>query len=126
MHDVIIIGAGPAGLSAARWCDELGLDTLLLEEQEQVGGQLHRIFNPITNYLGVSAKDGKEMLQRFNDDLEGGVGHRGRGVYRCRPRYCAPTLSVISSLRCLRSTRLLLRIPRRRSFCSVSPGTSAS
>ncbi|HSB26553.1 MAG TPA: NAD(P)/FAD-dependent oxidoreductase [Pyrinomonadaceae bacterium] len=70
MHDVIIIGAGPAGLSAARWCDELGLDTLLLEEQEQVGGQLHRIFNPITNYLGVSAKDGKEMLQRFNDDLE--------------------------------------------------------
>ena len=70
MHDVIIIGAGPGGLSAARWCDELGLDTLLLEEQEQVGGQLHRIFNPITNYLGVSAKDGSEMLQHFNDDLK--------------------------------------------------------
>ena len=31
MHDVIIIGAGPAGLSAAFWCDELGLDTLVLE-----------------------------------------------------------------------------------------------
>ena len=28
MHDVLIIGAGPAGLSAASWCDELGLDTI--------------------------------------------------------------------------------------------------
>ncbi len=40
MHDVIIIGAGAAGLSAARWCDELGLDTLVLEQSEEVGGQL--------------------------------------------------------------------------------------
>ena len=32
MHDVIIIGAGPAGLSAAFWCDELGLDTLVLAD----------------------------------------------------------------------------------------------
>ncbi|HEX5705208.1 MAG TPA: FAD-dependent oxidoreductase [Pyrinomonadaceae bacterium] len=38
MHDVIIIGAGAAGLSAARWCDELGLDTLVLEQAEEVGG----------------------------------------------------------------------------------------
>ena len=36
MFDVIIIGAGPAGLSAALWCDELGLDTLVLERGEFV------------------------------------------------------------------------------------------
>jgi flavin-dependent dehydrogenase len=38
MHDVIIIGAGPAGLSTAFWCDELGLDTLVLEQAEQSAG----------------------------------------------------------------------------------------
>ena len=46
MHDVLIIGAGPAGLSAARWCDELGLDTLVLEQAEEVGGQLLSVHNP--------------------------------------------------------------------------------
>ena len=70
VHDVIIIGAGPAGLSAASWCDELGLDTLLLEQAEQVGGQLHSIFNPIRNYLGCDARDGQELLQAFTGNLE--------------------------------------------------------
>lgn len=65
MHDVIIIGSGPAGLSAARWCDELGLDTLVLEQSEEVGGQLLSVFNPIENYLGVHAKDGRELRDRF-------------------------------------------------------------
>ncbi|HEV2835843.1 MAG TPA: NAD(P)/FAD-dependent oxidoreductase [Pyrinomonadaceae bacterium] len=65
MHDVIIIGAGPAGLSAALWCDELGLDTLVLEQSEQVGGQLHRVYNPIENYLGLKTRNGKELLELF-------------------------------------------------------------
>ena len=55
MHDVIIIGAGPAGLSAALWCDELGLDTLVIEREREVGGQLLRVYNPINNYLGAQA-----------------------------------------------------------------------
>ncbi|HEX8684845.1 MAG TPA: FAD-dependent oxidoreductase, partial [Pyrinomonadaceae bacterium] len=61
MHDVIIIGAGPAGLSAALWCDELGLDTLVIERQPEVGGQLLRVHNPIENYLGLSAANGREL-----------------------------------------------------------------
>src|SRR3989454_7898755 len=65
MHDVIIIGAGPAGLSAARWCDELGLDTLVLEQNEEVGGQLLSVHNPIENYLGVRAANGRELRDRF-------------------------------------------------------------
>ena len=65
MHDVLIIGAGPAGLSAARWCDELGLDTLVLEENEEVGGQLLSVHNPIENYLGVRATNGRELRDRF-------------------------------------------------------------
>lgn len=70
MHDVIIIGAGPAGLSTAFWCDELGLDTLVLEEAEEIGGQLHRIYNPIENYLGVKTDNGKEFLKLFAADVD--------------------------------------------------------
>ena len=70
MHDVIIIGAGPAGLSTAFWCDELGLDTLVLEQAEQIGGQLHRVHNPIENYLGVKANNGDEFLELFAKDVE--------------------------------------------------------
>jgi len=65
VHDVLIIGAGPAGLSAARWCDELGLDTLVLEQNEDVGGQLLWVHNPIENYLGLQAANGRELCQRF-------------------------------------------------------------
>src|SRR5260370_1869944 len=65
MHDVLIIGAGPAGLSAARWCDELGLDTLVLEQKDEVGGQLLSVHNPIENYLGVRAANGRELRDRF-------------------------------------------------------------
>ena len=70
MHDVIIIGAGPAGLSAAFWCDELGLDTLVLEQAEEVGGQLHRVYNPINNYLGLNTRNGTELLERFTKDMD--------------------------------------------------------
>ncbi|HEX6717835.1 MAG TPA: FAD-dependent oxidoreductase [Pyrinomonadaceae bacterium] len=70
MHDVIIIGAGPAGLSTAFWCDELGLDTLVLEQAEEIGGQLHRVYNPIENYLGLKTRNGKELLELFAADVE--------------------------------------------------------
>src|SRR5689334_16290115 len=70
MHDVIIIGAGPAGLSAAFWCDELGLDTLVLEQAEAIGGQLLRVYNPINNYLGLKAQDGPELLGHFSAGVD--------------------------------------------------------
>ncbi|MCA1630172.1 MAG: NAD(P)/FAD-dependent oxidoreductase [Acidobacteria bacterium] len=65
MHDVLIIGAGPAGLSAALWCDELGLDALVLEGRAEVGGQLLWVHNPVENYLGSRAADGRELRDRF-------------------------------------------------------------
>lgn len=66
MHDVIIIGAGPAGIAAALWCDELGLDTLVLEQAEQSGGQLHSIYGPVENYPGVRANNGREFLESLS------------------------------------------------------------
>ena len=70
MYDVLIIGAGPAGLSVARWCDELGLDTLVLEQNEDVGGQLLSVHNPIENYLGVHTKNGLELRDLFAEQTK--------------------------------------------------------
>jgi thioredoxin reductase (NADPH) len=70
MHDVIIIGAGPAGLSAAMWCDQLGLDTLVLEAGAEVGGQLLSIHHAIDNYLGRRAADGRELRGLFAGHVE--------------------------------------------------------
>ncbi|PWT82608.1 MAG: hypothetical protein C5B44_01865 [Acidobacteria bacterium] len=72
MHDVIIIGAGPGGLAAALWCEELGLDTLLLEQNETPGGQLLHVYNPIKNYPGLAAANGPEFYERaFSSRIDG-------------------------------------------------------
>ena len=63
--DVIIIGGGAAGLSAALWCDDLGLSALLIEQKAELGGQLLRVYNPIENHLGVTAENGKELRDIF-------------------------------------------------------------
>jgi thioredoxin reductase (NADPH) len=72
MYDVIIIGAGAAGLSAALWCAELGLETLVLEESSEIGGQLLRVYNPIENYLGRSARHGRELRDLFAEQIKDG------------------------------------------------------
>jgi len=66
MHDVLIIGAGPAGVAAALWCDQLGLDVLVIERRSEIGGQLPSIYGPIENYPGLRAKDGQEFLKSFS------------------------------------------------------------
>ena len=63
--DVTIIGGGPAGMSAALWCADLRLNTLLVERSPELGGQVAKIFNPISNYLGISAANGAELLKHF-------------------------------------------------------------
>ena len=68
--DVIIIGGGAAGLSAALWCDELGLSALLLEKEAELGGQLLWAYNAIKNHLGIEAENGFEMRDAFIRQIE--------------------------------------------------------
>lgn len=68
--DVIIVGAGPAGVSAAIWCADLGLTAVVLEKQPEPGGQLLWIHNPITNYPGLFAKNGLELRDRFMESFD--------------------------------------------------------
>jgi len=69
--DVVIIGGGPAGLSAALWCDELGLKALIIESEAEFGGQLRRVFNPISNHLGALAANGAELREQFLEQITG-------------------------------------------------------
>lgn len=64
-YDVIVIGGGVAGLSAALWCDELGISALLLEKESEFGGQLLRVYNPIENHLGTTAENGRQLRDIF-------------------------------------------------------------
>ena len=41
-YDLVVIGAGPAGLAAAALASECGLQTLLVDENPSVGGQIYR------------------------------------------------------------------------------------
>lgn len=76
MHDLIIIGGGPAGLSAALNAAAEGLTTLLLERAEVLGGQA-ATSSRIENYLGfadgVSGRDladiAVEQAQRLGAEL---------------------------------------------------------
>ena len=39
--DIVIVGAGAAGIAAARWLRANGSDALLLEARERIGGRAH-------------------------------------------------------------------------------------
>ena len=65
MHDVIIIGAGPAGMSAALWCDELGLDTLVLEAARRSAGNSFRFITPSEIISARGRLTGRDLCELF-------------------------------------------------------------
>src|SRR5688572_9189655 len=71
MYDVIIIGGGPAGLSAAIWCGDLGLKYCLIEGASEPGGQLRLIHLPVKNYPGIPSISSSEFLKNLVGSLHG-------------------------------------------------------
>ena len=67
-HDLIVVGAGPAGLAAAATAAELGLRALLLDEQPRAGGQIYRnvaTASPrVRALLGPDYARGSALVQR--------------------------------------------------------------
>ena len=63
--DLLIIGVGPAGISAAIWAKRLGINHLLLEAQPELGGQLQDIHNKIIDYPGMIVENGLELQRVF-------------------------------------------------------------
>lgn len=73
MKDVIIIGAGMAGLSAALSCAFEGLDVLLIEKSAFVGGQA-ALSPKIENLAGMGTISGQSLaLNAFNQCIDMGV-----------------------------------------------------
>src|ERR1051325_11189260 len=70
VKDVLIIGGGPAGLSALVWCNDLGLSAILLDRGSELGGQLLWIHNEIKNYPGRITKNGPEMRDHFLSNFD--------------------------------------------------------
>ncbi|MEO1958306.1 MAG: thioredoxin-disulfide reductase [Nautiliaceae bacterium] len=69
MYDIIIIGGGPAGLSAGIYASRLGKKTLLLEKLTP-GGQI-TLSSEIENYPGVcEVKSGLELMQCWPEQAQ--------------------------------------------------------
>lgn len=67
VYDVIIIGGGPAGLSAAIYAARKVLRTLLISRN--IGGQVTETWD-IENYLGFSYIETSDLIDKFNEHVE--------------------------------------------------------
>lgn len=67
MKDVIIIGGGPAGLSAAIYTYRKNMSTLVLAKE--IGGQVAKS-GEIENYLGFGRISGPELAEKFREHVD--------------------------------------------------------
>ena len=66
--DLVIIGGGPAGLTAAIYATRAKLDMILLEDQI-VGGQVRNSYT-IENYPGFKEVSGSELADKMQEQAE--------------------------------------------------------
>jgi thioredoxin-disulfide reductase len=68
MYDLIIIGAGPAGMTAGIYASRLGLKTLLITKS--FGGQMAKKAVAIENYPGFESISGFDLVRRMEKHLK--------------------------------------------------------
>ena len=66
MYDIIIIGSGPAGLSAAIYAQRACLDTIVIEKNGVSGGQVLNTWE-VDNYPGFPGVTGFELSRQFRE-----------------------------------------------------------
>ncbi|HQA79377.1 MAG TPA: glutaredoxin domain-containing protein, partial [Methanoregulaceae archaeon] len=66
VFDVLIIGAGPAGLTAGVYCARKLLKTLIISEN--IGGQASESW-AIENYMGYRMITGDELMRKFEEQV---------------------------------------------------------
>ncbi len=70
MKDITIIGAGPAGLSAAVYAIRAGLEVEVIETEYMPGGQVLTTYE-VDNYLGFHGINGFDLGMKFKEHAEG-------------------------------------------------------
>ena len=70
-HDIIIMGAGPIGLYFASKCEERGLDYLVLEGSESIGGQLTRLYpeKQIVDIPGIESIKSADYIELLKSKI---------------------------------------------------------
>lgn len=70
-HDLVVIGAGPAGLAAATLATRAGVDTLVVDENPSPGGQIYRAIGhtPVTSRdtLGPDYWHGESLINKARE-----------------------------------------------------------
>ena len=69
MYDLIIVGAGPAGMSAAIYGARAGMELLVMEKKPMCGGQVLDTYE-VDNYLGMPGINGYDLGTRFREHGE--------------------------------------------------------
>ncbi len=69
VYDLIIIGSGPAGLSAAVYGMRAGLGLLVVEKNSMSGGQVLNTYE-VDNYLGMPGFNGFDMGVKFREHAD--------------------------------------------------------
>lgn len=101
MYDLIIIGSGPAGLSAAVYGKRAGLNLLIIEEKPMSGGQILNTYE-VDNYLGLPGISGFDMGMTFRHHAE----KLGAGVPGGYGTQCGRTEAITNaSMRATRNWR---------------------
>jgi len=68
MYDIIIIGGGPAGITAGIYAQRAGFKTILFEKNA-LGGQAS-VADVIENYPGIPEISGAELAQRYQEQAD--------------------------------------------------------
>lgn len=68
MYDVMIIGGGPAGMTAAIYAARACFNTILIEKQPMSGGQVLTTAE-VDNYPGIPMISGFELGQKFSEHV---------------------------------------------------------
>ncbi len=69
--ELVVVGAGPAGVSAALWARSQGLSFAILEGAPMSGGQLHHIHFRPREVPGIADRDGPGIAAAFEEQLGG-------------------------------------------------------
>ena len=69
MYDMLIIGSGPAGMSAAVYGKRAGLNLVVLEKNPVSGGQIIDTYE-VDNYLGLPGINGFDLAQKFREHVD--------------------------------------------------------